>query len=670
MTTPDGQGINTDDRPITIPFWYVTGNDDSIPGLANRSQDVITTTLQNFVKGSPNFQASSQALWEGLGLRPGIPLPAAIIEWLMNALGLGGIYTSMQHMFDDLSSWATALPTVDELLGLVRALIESIFGGGANTDPGLPYTLPFTLAKGSTVATFFTNLRAFFGDIGFSDADFDLIAAIEAFVTDVLMPTDLLATSQSLQDLLDTIWQAITDSTRIDNLLSDLTDALKNIPALNVLGIGGPTDIGSTVQSTWDQWIGGLVGAIGSGAGLSDLFNIGQDVSSRATLGQFSWDILGIRSNKSLNTGLLPTSESNFGLDKVALTGSAPTFALTQSTAITAFQRISESASKGVVSWLGSGVTNITHCFVNVYRMDPATGGMTLVHASANIIGNLSGTMQYNIYTLPTPIDVTASEVYGIEIAVRGTGTHSIVGSSTWLPDHSSVYPRRLSAVRNSGTSAAPSTIASGSVAYASNVPFIEFGVTSGDVSIPHSPQTILFNAAGSSSIPIPSWANFVEVIALGGGGGGHIGGTWGIGGEGGDNAAWQTTTWLRGTDFTGSPSISLTVGAGGAGSATAGLSGNGATGKNTTVSISGHSLTSVGGVGANSFDIAGSEHVGESAGSVTYQGRTYVGGAAQNTYGATGSAPGGGGAGGNWVSFQAGGSGAPGAVWIVFRQT
>ena len=467
-----------------------------------------------------------------------------------------------------------------------------------------------------------------------------------------------------IQQLIDTVFNGITGAGRIDNLLEDVIDALQNIPFLNVIGVGGPANIGSALQETWDQLIGGFVGTVGIGAGLADLFNIGQDISSRATLGQFSWDILGIRSNKSLNTGLLPTSESNIGLDKVALATSAPTFGVTQSTAITAFQRISEAASKGVVSWLGSGVTNITSAFVNIFQMDPATGDMTLVHASPDIIGNLSATMQYNLYEIPTPLEVQPGEIYGIEIAVRGTGTHNVAGASTWLPDHPGVFPRRLSAVRNSGTSAPPSTIATGSVAYTSNVPFVEFGVSAGDVSIPRSPETTLFSTPGSNSIPIPSWTNFVEVIALGSGGGGRQGGTWGISGEGGENGEWATATWTRGTEFTGSPSITVTVGARGSGGS--GIGGNGG---NAVVSITGHTVTATGGEGGDALNAGGGDKDGRSPGTLLYGGVTYVGGGTQYSFGGNGAVPGGGGAGGNWVSFQPGGHGAAGAVWIRFRQ-
>ena len=536
---------------------------------------------------------------------------------------------------------------------------------------------------------------------GLGGGTFDLPTTAEDFIQNILTPTGLLMTITEIVEMFTgisggdstdlTAWiEDLFDPANFTSLMSTILDtlsnlslgdvppgdefnaignALSNIPFLNILGIGGPSNIGDSLQTTWDKLIGGLVGAVGSGAGLSDLFNISQIVSSRARLGEFSWDILGIRGNKSLNTGLLPTSESNFGLDKVALNGSAPTFALTQSTAIMAFQRISEGAAKGAVSWLGSGVTSLTHAFVNIYKMDTLTGALALVHESANIIGDLSGSMQYNVYVLPTPINVVAGEVYGIEVAVRGAGTHSIVGSSTWLPNHPGVYPRRLSAVRNSGTSAPPSTIATGSVSYATNVPFMEFGISAGDVDIPHTPQQLLFNSAGSSSIPIPSWANFVERIVLGGGGGGRRGGGFGLTGEGGDNGAWAASTLVRGTDFTGVTSISITVGAGGfGGSSSAGESGgNGGT---SSASITGHILTAAGGVGGNDLNFGGTNKNGQSPGNITYEGVPYVGGGTQSTFGASGAAPGGGGAGGSDSGYQAGGAGAVGAVWIRFRQS
>lgn len=488
-------------------------------------------------------------------------------------------------------------------------------------------------------------------------------------ITDLIgMLDNLLPTGEFtslLTEILESLGNIDFNDIPSNDMFDVIGDLLTSIPFLNILGIGGPGDIGGSIQETWNQLIGGFVGEIGSGAGLSDLFNIAQDVSSRATLGLFSWDILGIRNNKSLNTGFLPTSESNIGFDRVALQSSAPTFPLTQSTAITSYQRISESASKGVVSWQGFGSTNITHCFVNIYQMNTTNGLSTLVHSSANIVGNLSTSMQQNIYELPTSLQVEPSEVYGIEIAIRGTGTHTIVGSPTWLPDQA-VFPRRYSAVRNSGTSAPPTTIAHSSLVYSTNVPFVEFGVSAGLVPLPHSPEILLFNTVGINSVPIPSWANFVEAITLGSGGGGNGGsGSFGFNGEGGDNGSWATGTWTRGTHFSGVASITVNVGNRGTGG---GIGSSGSNGSTCLASLGVNTVSGAGGVGGNSLVIGGGS--GQSPGNQVYGTPpvTYVGGSTQNSLGSPGSLPGGGGAGGGL--YQSGGNGAVGAVWLRFRQS
>lgn len=466
-----------------------------------------------------------------------------------------------------------------------------------------------------------------------------------------------------------TIFESITGGVSGGNLLEDIFAALQAIPGANVGGTGGPENIVNTVQETWNQFVGGLVGATGSGAGLADLFNVGQQVSSQAALGGFSWDILGIRNNRGLNTGFHPTSESNISLDALALgVTSLPTFAVTQSTAITAYQRISEAADYGLVCWQGYGVTSLTHCFVAIYKMDTQTGQNTLVHESGNIIGSLSGgTVAVPVVYAPSPaIHVEPGEVYGIEIAVRGAGTHNVAGKVSGLQDQP-VYPRRYSSVRNSGVSAAPTTPFTPT--YGTNVPLVEFGVSASDVPIPHGAQIIAFTTAATVSYPIPDWADFVDRVAVGGGGAGHVGGTWGVSGEGGENGDWASDTRSKASGhFTDGQSITVTIPA-----KALGGGGNGQNGGNVTVALNGNTLTATGGVGGNDFAGVGSDKQGQSPGNYVFPGGgpawTIVGGVAQNTFGGDGSAPGGGGAGGNYVSFQPGGDGAIGGVFLRFRQ-
>lgn len=481
----------------------------------------------------------------------------------------------------------------------------------------------------------------------------------------------------NVSSLFSTVLDRLADLDILDvpdgSLFDAIGDALANIPFLNILGFGGPADIGGSFQETWDQLIGGFVGAVGSGSGLSDLFNIAQEVSSNAFKGFLSLDILGIRNNKGFGSGMLSSSTASIPLTQVAVGGSAPTFGVTSTTAITLYERVQESAECGVVRWMGSGTTNITGFFLNIYKMDPSTGDRTCVYTSGDIKADLSATMTTNKHVMSTPIQREPSEIYGYELALTGTGTHTVVGQSSWIHADPDVYPRKMSSVRSGGSVSVSTMQSSGSITYGSNIPFIEIAVGLDDVVIPHSPETVLFNTVQSgTSLPIPSWANFVEAIPLGGGGGGRQGGTWGVSGEGGENGNWNTDTWERGVDWAAAESVSLsiTVAAGGAGGT--GIGANGGTSSVTLPASTGHSaqtLNATGGEGGDALNAGGGDKQGQSPGNITYGGVIYQGGAAQNTFGGNGSAPGGGGAGGNYVSFQHGGDGARGAVWIRFKQ-
>lgn len=519
-------------------------------------------------------------------------------------------------------------------------------------------------------ARIFVAATATGGVAWFDDAESKQVGLLQQEWVDGL-PGVLGSIWDRFSNILESIFEALTGGIfggGIDDLLGGVMDALQNIPFFNILGVGGPADIGGSVMGVIDSLISGFVGIFDSGAGLPDLFNVGQEVSSNASLGKMGWDILGIRSNKPLASGMLATSESSLPLTQVMFGAAPPTFPLTQSTAITLYQRASESAPIGVVRWKGNGVTNITHFFVNIWKMDPETGDRTLVHASSNIVGDVSAAQATNKYIVPVEIMREPGDIYGYELAVRGSGTHNVVGDSTWDGDDPDVIPRRMSSVRDSGTTAPPATIAHAATTYSSNIPFIEVGIEVGNTPLPHSPETLLFNAVGTSTMPIPSWVNFVDRIVLGGGGGGHQGGTWGVGGQGGGHGPFVSDTISRGTHFTDGDSVTTIVGAGGS----AGLPG--ANGQSSQSKIgSSHVLTGAGGEGAGGFDLFGIGVTGEGPGNYTFPGGgpawSVAGGGDQASWDSPGVAPGGGGGGGNWLLFGGGGNGAPGAVWYRFRQ-
>ena len=504
------------------------------------------------------------------------------------------------------------------------------------------------------------------------DEVLDVAQAVTKIVN-ALTPKEILAKLIELQALMEAIFGALTGGgdglpdLPFDDVIGIIENLLEAIPFANIVGVGGPQDIGTSLIETWNQLIGGLVGSVGSGAGLADLFNVGRDISSRASLGQFSWDILGIRNNKTMATGMLPTSVSPMVLTDVGSGASATTFGINSSTATTLWHRFEEAMSLGVISWLGYGTTNITDMRVNIWKMDTTTGDATLAYSSANIVGDVSNSAspQYNTHELSTPIAVEATDVYGAEICVRaGTGTHNIVGKQFWLPSHPTVYPRKFWSKRNPGGTAPPSTIASASIDYtATNAPAIEFAVEAGPGSEFHSPITVEFDTPGTLTYPIPSWAKYVEALALGSGGAGYPGSsTFGINGVGGGAGEWSTATWERDVDFTGATSVTVTV--------AAGASSSGISGGTSSAAIPGLSVEGVGGAGGSSW---GGPSEGQSPGNKTYGDGdpTYVGGGKQYTLGAAGAAPGGGGAGGGYYPFlpPPGGPGADGSVWLRFRQ-
>lgn len=599
------------------------------------------------------------------------------INQLLGVLGGNTDFISMitnpaQQVVDTLLSVLTGLPVIGGLFGDLGVEFNGLVGQVDDTTAQSADTTSnlndlFDIFGGGLpgAQNMFSNLGSFL-NFDLTSGSFNPSTAATSFIQGSLGPTGLITTLPAIADLLfSMITGAARDSS--GDPLADLENAFQHMPFANILGVGGPANIGISVQSGWDQFISGFVGVLGSGASLADAFNVSQQVASSAARGGFAFDIAGIRNNTSLNSGFLPTTQSNIAFDKIALQATAPTFALTQSTAITGYHRIDKASNFGVVSWQGSGVTSITDAYVNIFKMNTTTGLNTLVHSSTNIIGSLSGTMQQNVYSLPTPIAVQAGEVYGIELAIRGAGTHNVAGAATWIPDQT-VFPRRFSSLRNSGTSAPPATL---TPSYTTNVPFIEFGVSASDVALPHAATTFQFATPGTTSYPVPDWANFVDRIVLGGPGGGHQGGTWGIGGSGGEAAVWVSDTLARGTDFTGATSLTTAVGAGG----TAGVGGNGGDGATSTSSIGGtHVLSSAGALGATSFDIVGSAHAGRGPGNYTFPGGgdpwVVAGGTAQNNYGAAGNPLAGAGAGGNWISLQPGGAGAPGVILYRFRQS
>lgn len=524
------------------------------------------------------------------------------------------------------------------------------------------YTVP--AGVNSVRGRFYLGSDATAGTLWWDDA--------EAYQTG-LLPANLVAgLPESIQDLLarvqaviDTVIHALTGSTDLLHSLEDLILALLNIPFGNVLGVGGPTNIGQSILDLIDHIVGGLVGTPGTGAGLADLFNINRLVSSWAALGNMAWEILGIRNNTPIYTGLLPNGKSNF-----PITGVNTTLDATQAASLIATYRVEESFPLGVVSWLGYGITGITAFYVNIWQIDNTSGNWTLVHHSPSIAGDLVAgtTPQWNFYELVDPLAAVAGEQYAFELVPVGA-THHVRGMDTGddIPDHPFAKTVALAATRNNTTSpdTPPSTIAKTSVTRSSKVPWIEIAIDTGTTQGHHDPVTIYFTESGT--VPIPTFAKYIEAIGVGSAGGGKSGGTAGFYGEGGSPGKWAAIVWERGVDFDDSDvSVTVTIGDGGTGGV---LFGDGGTGDPTTIAVADETLTADGGEGGNSLRLGGQTFIGVGPGNYTFNGQVYVGGGNQNVFSSGGTSPGGGGAGGNWITVSPGGDGGRGAAWLRFRQ-
>lgn len=477
-----------------------------------------------------------------------------------------------------------------------------------------------------------------------------------------------------LQDLItrvqltiDTVVNAIRGGvSTVLNTFEDLFDALRNISPASIAGLLGPENLLDTVKGIVDTIVGGLVGLPGVGAGLSDLFNVANEIATKAGLGSFSWDILGIRTNKPVDSGLVPSERSNFPLSNVTDWHEA-----TQSNSLIGVDLIEESMPLGVVSWIGYGVSGITEFYVNIWKVNLTDGTFTLVHHSPNVVGILEGTAPpgaFIAYELAEPLPVVASEAYAYELVPVG-GSHFVRGRTADLPNHPTSQIVALAATRNnSDPDNPPASIAKASVTRSGDVPWVSIAVDTGSGGDHHDPLRVYLGTA-ATTFPVPNWVNYIDPVGVGGGGGGAQGWALGINGQAGKPGLFNATTWVRGEHFGNNAIITLDPGAGGVGG-----SGDGSAGGATTISITTpdadtFTLTADGGELGTAEGFL-SNPVGRGPGTFTYNDQQYVGGVDQRAMGGDGTSPGGGGNGGKGalISFQGGGNGAPGGGWLYFR--
>lgn len=419
--------------------------------------------------------------------------------------------------------------------------------------------------------------------------------------------------------------------------------------------------LGDFIQNVVDAILTGIRGFPIFGAGLADLIEhvLGwHHTTLAAEASTVSATVL--QSQRTIAKPQYLGGDASADMVIPLATISGPTqmlISITAAGSMLGFITAQDNGKKQSIFWLGQDTASITGFYVNLYEMDVATGELSLIEASANIISSVSNTLDWNYHNLTTPIDTLLGHVYAVELVIVGAGTYKMAGiDNNWIPGNTISHPENLGGHRNTGLPTAPSTF---TPSYFDTVPAFGLGgfLFAG-------PTSIGYTVAASNTYTVPDWLKYgdqIDVAALGAGGGGADAGFfWGGGGGAG---VWSTRTLVYGVDFPmGTPSLTVVVGAGGSGGAFAGNSG----GESSVAAGSTVLVTAGGGYGgaeSNPGDVPG-----HSPGDITLSGITYTGGATQPSGSAAGNAPGGGGAGAT-ITFGGGGVGAPGAVFLAAYQ-
>ncbi|UCR74395.1 minor tail protein [Mycobacterium phage Ritam007] len=508
------------------------------------------------------------------------------------------------------------------------------------------------------------------GTIWFDDATLKQTGVIRQEWVEGL-PEVLQSLFAQVQLTIDTVVNAIRGGVQTTlNTFEDLFEALQNINPANIIGLLGPANLLETIEEIVNTVVGGLVGVVGGGAGIADLFNILREISSRASRGDFAWIIQGIRTNKPAAGGLGPSERSNMNLSEINtwLTAS-------QSASLISWDYIEESMPIGAISWMGYEVAGITEFYVHVWKMDTTTGVPSKIHSSANIVSVLADAGSadpdvgaYLQYELPQDqvIAAEASDLLGYEFVPVG-GTHKIRGRVDDYPLHPTAPISKRASTRNNTTSPSspPASIPRNQIVWSDNVAWVGIAVDNGVLGDQHDPEKRYLGTT-ATTLPVAKWVNYIDPIALGAGGGGHQGIALGVNGSPGQPGQFNATRWVRGVDFGDNAVVTFTPGAGGIGGP-----GDGAPGGDTVITITTpdgptRSITAAGGAAGTSTGFF-TNPIGRGPAEFVFNEQNYVGGGDQKVMGGKGTSPGGGGNGGRGAlaAFQPGGNGGPGGGWL-----
>lgn len=366
--------------------------------------------------------------------------------------------------------------------------------------------------------------------------------------------------------------------------------------------------------------------------------------------------------NKPLIYGLDDTTESNIpftaAVNKINVTSAGGS--------VWAFVRCSQTDVKNTIAFTASTSSAPTTFVVSLYSVDFVGSTMDYINTSSNFVSQLSSSEKW-LFTTAGATSVLPGSVLAIEFQVTGSGSVDVFGQTiSGKPTHPTAQLPGAAATR-SGTITHANTAFSALVFNNTSIPYTGLETSSPPPpTFPDFPSS--FTATGTFTQVVDSWAAHVDIIGIGGGGGGQ-GETGFTVGRGGSPGAWNAKTLVVGTDIMAGGTLTITVGAGGAGGP---YFTDGSAGAATTFSWVDHlgatkTLTCSGGAGGGLGNGANLAESGLSPGNETFNGVPYIGGAAQPLPG-VGYPPGGSGPGG--PAFLFGYAGGRGQAWTVERQS
>lgn len=607
-------------------------------------------------------------------------------------------------------------PFVKDLTAIINFLNEvlAIFGfestnqGASVVNSPLPQlTQPFA------------NLMAFFGNIDFGISDFQPLAAAEQWIENVLSPTNLLATVKN-------IGQAITGLTG-DVDLGQITTWFTNLSRffagmnLNdgafdpvagaeqfirqvlsrtglVLGPDSPISLGALTTNQPNLLVAPLFAA--DAVGPNPDWSVDPN-SSRTADGTGSVVVNADGRFKALRSGSDPTDVIKVGTGQTitaAIWVSHQGYMGSGSTAPVILQVVpfttatdgtqvrtgdfvtvdSFTPSQGDLAWPGhqmtgsykvpDGVTGIQIRLLitdtgksGTFRFDDGSVTQSAVIPKSwveELEEDLGGVQQQvgatwdMITSVATGIPAVGSALQDAENALKQFNPANILGplgSVNLAGDMQQIVNMLVGGLRGKPVTADAS------------VADIYAAASQAATNVAGSDVTNNYDASGT--IPISSWAIYLDIVGIGKGQDGEDGSANpipGFFGQGGNPGKWNATTWQRGVHFdSGVTAITFTVNSDGSirFSIPAGTS------------TPAQSLTCLPGSGAETPHFAGGwQGIGPSPTKFIYNGGNYVGGDTQNNPGGAGLGPGGGGAGGVGILLQPGGKGAAPRGWVRQR--